>query len=491
MGQKHASMTPRTGAPHARQPHEQRGAPTVKATASAGVPGDLERGEGKLATATLVAPVFGRRNSIVAGALFVVALLMLLTYQVRFGINPVNVTQAPQYIYQAESFLHGHWDVNIPHKPGDKPGDIVVLHGKQYVAYPPFPALLLMPFVAVFGLATSDVLFTAVVSALIAPLLFLLFEQLRANGLTQRPWIEHVIFSLFCYFGTITLWLSLGGTVWYTGHIVCMACTLLALLLAFRRHYTWAAVLLSCAFLSRFTAALGFPFLFYLAWQDGGMRPLLGRFAASLWARRPDWTAMPWRRLLTVAAVMTAAVGFLVVKNIAVFGSPLETGYNPLLQQTLPDVKNGLFSLRYVPGNILADFFHFPRIVFQGPFDRHPALDMLDNGGSLVHGGPAISVFATTPLFLLLFWRNRSFSQLRAALWLTIGLVVVVMLPYQSVGWYQFGARYLYEAYPYAFLLLMLSEMRLDWRVAALGLLGIVVNALGAHQVWTFEILHL
>lgn len=427
-----------------------------------------------------VLPVFGRRNLVVAVALSVSAFMILLAYQVRFGIDPFGRTLASHYVYLAQSLLHGRRDVAMPADTGD----LVRLHGKQYVAYAPFPAFMLLPFVAIFGLSTSDVLFTSLISATIPASLYLLFEQARARGLTQRPWIEHLILSIFCYLGSITLWLSLGGCVWYTGHIVAMAFTLPALLLALRRHFTWSAVLFSCAFLSRYTVALGLPFLFYLAWNDAGAERNLERFVASLRSRRLDWTLVPWRRFLPMAAAIGVALAFLVLRNVTVFGSPTETGYSPLLQQTQPGVKYGLFSLRYVPANIIADFFSFPRVIFHGQYDRHPALDMLN-------GGPAISVFATTPLFLLLFWRNRRFSPLRAALWLTIGLVVAAMLPYQSVGWDQFGARYLYEAYPYAFLLLALNDVRIDLRFAALGLLGIVVNALGAHQFWTFGILHL
>ena len=46
----------------------------------------------------------------------------------------------------------------------------------------------------------------------------------------------------------------------------------------------------------------------------------------------------------------------------------------------------------------------------------------------LLNRGSLISVFATTPLFLRLFWCARRFSGLRAALWLVIVLDAAVML---------------------------------------------------------------
>jgi hypothetical protein len=422
----------------------------------------------------LAAPVFGRRNLAVAIILFVVALVLLWAFEVRFGIRITGVSNAPHFIYQAESFLHGRWDLDL----GPRVTDIVVLGGKDYIVYPPFPALLLLPFVAIFGLATSDILFTTVLSALNLPLLYLLLEQVRANGLTRRPWPENLLLSLFFFYGSINLWLSLGGRMWFTAQVVCVTCTLLSLLLAFRRHFAWSAVLLGCAFFSRATVLLGFPFLAYLAWQDAGTQRLLERFVASLRARQLEWQAVPWRRLLPVAAVTSVVLILFMARNALLFGSPFESGYDILIHQRYPVVTTGPFNIRYVPVNLVANFFTFPRINFTGPFDRHPVFDMLN-------GGVAVSVFITTPLLLFLFWRNQHFSALRAALWGTLGLVVAAVLLFHAAGWYQFGARYLYDGYPYAFLLLALNEMRVDWRFALLGLVAIPINAAGAHQFWT------
>jgi hypothetical protein len=128
--------------------------------------------------------VFGRRNLSVAAALFGIALLYFLALEVRFGINPLGVSAAPYQVYQAESLLHGHWDVALPPQ---MTADVIMLHGKRYIYYPPMPAILLLPFVAIWGRATSDIFFTTVISAINLPLIYLLFEQVRANGLTRRP----------------------------------------------------------------------------------------------------------------------------------------------------------------------------------------------------------------------------------------------------------------------------------------------------------------
>ena len=420
----------------------------------------------------------GRRSWIVAGVLFVVALIMLFSLQSSFHIDDFGVSPAPHFLYQADAFLHGRWDISL----STRTADVVSIHGKDYLIYPPFPALLLVPFVAVWGLSTSDIFFTTVCSAISLSLLYLLFEQVRANGLTKRNWLENVLIAVLCYFGSITLWLSLEGEVWFTAHIIAFMMTLLALLLAFRRHYTWSVVAFAAAFFSRGTLLVGFPFLLYLAWEDAGRQRLVPAFVRSLLRRTPDWSAVPWRRLAGPLGVTVVTAALYLAHNTLIFGSPLESGYTINISQHYPQITQGVFNISYLPGNIVLNFLSFPRVVMQGPFDRHPVLDMMN-------GGYGTSVFFTTPLFLLLFWRNRAFSWLRTALWITIGLIVLQVLLFAAAGWLQFGARYLFEAYPFAFLLLALSEVRVDWRFAVLGVLGIFFNELGALQFWTGHVL--
>lgn len=422
-----------------------------------------------------------RRNLIAAALLFCGALLALIALQLGMhsvsahAPGPFSVSRTPTFIWQANAFLHGRWDLQV----SPKATDIVVLHGgKTYTIFPPFPALLLLPFVAIFGLTTSDVLFTSVCSALQLSFLFLLFEQVRANGLTRRPWRENALIALIFYFGSITLWLSLGGEMWFTAQIVAVTMTLLSLLLAFRRHYGWSAVALACAFFSRGTLLVAFPLLFYLAWEDVGRDHLIERFAVSLWRRRPDWRAVPWRRLAAPAAVAVAMVALYMVHNALLFGSPFESGYGIIIQQRYPLVKHGVFSLYYFPRDLFANFFAFPQVIIPNPYNLRPTIDM-------INGGEGSSVFFTTPLFLFLFWRNRGFSRLRAALWVTLGLMTAQILFFHWTGWVTFGARYLFEAYPYAFLLLVLNEVRVDWRFLALGALGILINLAGAYEFWT------
>lgn len=420
------------------------------------------------------APIFSWRNLIMATTLFCVALFTLVTLQLLFGISPFGVSSAPHYVYQAESFLRGRWDLTPPEPLHDS----ITLHGNIYIVYPPFPALVMLPFVAMFGAHTSDIFITAVISALNLPLMYLLFEQARFNGLTARSPRENLLISLLLYFGSINLFLSLGGAVWFTAQIICMTCALASLLLAFRRRYGWSAVLMGCAFFTRATLALGFPLILYFAWQDAGADPSFERFVRSLWSRKPVWNNIPWQRLIPPVAVFLSVVALYLLRNALVFGSPLESGFGIQAQQNYPQITHGIFSISYLPRNLIVYFFDFPRVAFADPFALKPRIDLIGDG-------IGISVFVTTPLFLFLFAKNSRVSGLRTTLWITVALIVIQTLLYSGTGWYQFGARYLFDAYPFAFLLLALNERKVDWRFIALGLFALLINAAGARQFWT------
>lgn len=423
-------------------------------------------------------PVFSRRNLNTAFTLWLCTLLILVACQVAFGRPYMAQSRFPYFVNQAWSWLHGSWSIDPP--LGTRT-DLALLHGKWYEIYPQFPSVLMLPFVAIFGPGMSDNFFTDVVSACDLGLLFLLFEQMRATGLVTRSHRENVMWSVLLFFGSIVFSMTIIGEVWRTAHIVVIGCVLLSLLLAFRRHYVWSALLLACAFLTRNTLALGFPFLLFLAWYDG-QGDSVKRFVSSLKVRRPAWSEVPWARLGSILAVAFAAVALFMVRNQNMFGSPLETGYDIVNAQRYPFIHDGLFNIKYVPANLLNDFFNFPRITFPNPYLYHATIDMMN-------GGTGMCVFLTSPLFLLLFWQNRQRSLLRAALWATIGLLTAFVLLFYTAGYYNLGSRYLSDAYPYVWALLALMDIRFSWRIVALGLIGVVVNLLGAHQYGNSQLL--
>ncbi|HEX6778554.1 MAG TPA: hypothetical protein VF099_10165 [Ktedonobacterales bacterium] len=417
-------------------------------------------------TGSAPAPLGRRRAVIISVVLFCLALFSLMVSSVKLGINPLGHSEANHFVYQAQSLLHGHLD--IPHFAHE---DIILVNGKFYIVYPPFPAILMMPFVAIFGLGFSDIFFTQVFSAINIVLLFWVLETLRLSGRSRRSFQQNFALSIFFFFGTISFYLSLGGTMWFTAHIVAATCTLCFMLFAFKKRYVLAALCLGCAFLTRAPAVVGLLLLCYLLLEER-------TGAATLRGILKGVRGLPWRKVSLALAPLVAAALLFLLRNTLAFGSPLQTGYPLLVQQLYPEVHYGVIGPHYIWPDFVANFLSFPTFTYRDAFDISPSVDLLN-------GGIGLSVFATTPLFLFLFFiRNRQPSALRKVLWMVVGLVIAATLIYHAAGWYQFGSRYLFEGYPYAFLLLALSEIEMDWRFYLLGLAGIVINFLGAQAFW-------
>ncbi len=67
------------------------------------------------------------------------------------------------FFYLADAFLHGRtW---LDFRPG--PNDVIVIDGQFYVPFAPFPAILLMPLVAVIGAVNAD-MYESGINALLA-----------------------------------------------------------------------------------------------------------------------------------------------------------------------------------------------------------------------------------------------------------------------------------------------------------------------------------
>src|SRR5262245_30441069 len=74
-------------------------------------------------------PALGLRNVTVAFVLFSAGLLTLFSFQTRLHIDIAGVSPAPHFVYQAQSFLQGRWDIKLP----SDITDVVMLDGKSYM----------------------------------------------------------------------------------------------------------------------------------------------------------------------------------------------------------------------------------------------------------------------------------------------------------------------------------------------------------------------
>lgn len=372
--------------------------------------------------------------------------------------SPWRVTAHAYYTYLADAMLHGQLHLRaLPQSTLD----LSLFQGRYYLYWGPLPALIMMPFVAVFGLATSDVLQSIVLGAVNSALFALLLRKLDQTAFIPLSPTRRAALVLFFTLGTPHTTLPAVGRVWFTGQITAMTCILLAYLAAFsftgKRAFFWTGCAVAALIMTRMSAVI---VALFLVWY------LLHR----------EWP-IGWRRLagyclLGVLPVLGAGL-LLMIYNALRFGNPLDVGvtYHAMYEGYYATYQQyGLMSLHYLPMN-----FYFTYLFY-------PFIDLIREGRLLIHGG---SLFLLSPLFFAAFytlWQDRTRTAVWV-LWITflLGNIPILLLMGPTI---QFGSRYSLD-FLLPLLLLTVMGMRRwpGWLVGLLVVISAVHYIIGALMI--------
>jgi hypothetical protein len=366
---------------------------------------------------------------------FAVGVLFLAFYAAT--ISPPTPYTEP--VQQAYAFLHGRTWV-------DAPGymEHIVWHGRSYLLHPPLAALITLPAVAIWGLATNQTAISVVVGAVSLGLVWRLLGRI-ALGVAARIWL-----TLFFGVGTTFWYEATLGSSWDFSLLVTVPFTLAALEEVFGEARPWAVgVLAAIPALARYDMALAWPCYAGLLWVRG---------------RRT-------RELLAVLPSIVAVAALLVAFNEARFGTPYDIArwlwYN---QDNYRLARpGGPLALRHFPFNLYTVLFMAPSYSDKFPY-IHPEF----LGQALLLTSPAF-VLAVRPSFLR---PSAALVALAAAL-----CAGPIMLWYAN-GFAQLGTRFYVEIYPFLLTLIALGAPRkLDQLTKILIVVSIVFVAFFTWQV--------
>jgi hypothetical protein len=345
------------------------------------------------------------------------------------------------FFYLADAFLHGRtWIDFQPGFPPLGPNDIIVIGGRTYVPFAPFPAIVLMPLVALIGAVNADHIESGVNAFLAATVVFLAWWSAGRIGVQRLR--DRFALAALLGFGTQVWWVTTRGGVWHTGHLIALILTLLLIGEMFgRQRALLMGLLVGAAFLTRAPVIFAGPVLalwVVRSWEEvlGGGYTLAERFRA-----------LPWASWLWLIVGVAPSLVFFLWYNLARFGSATESGY---ALATLPEWlelqrQQGLFALVHVSMNLNYLFLKLPAFTNTFPYLRPDGLGM--------------SVFITSPGLLLAAlapWRDRR-------PWLLLLAAVLVLIPtllYYGGGWLQFGYRYFLDSIPFVWAMAAMMVVR-------------------------------
>ena len=311
------------------------------------------------------------------------------------------------YVLLAQAFLHNHVAI-------DWPGayiDALPYRGAHYVIEAPMPAVLLLPFVAVFG-GANQTLLAAVLGAVAIGAAWETGERLGVPR-ERLAWLVGFLLA-----GTDLLWCAMLGDVWFVAHVSAVCFTMLALAeLAGARRGWLVALWAACAFESRFSLVLAIPVYAYML----GNR----------------------RALLSFGSVIAATALLWISYNLARWGVWYDIGYTQWYHQDQAGMPSGSpFKLQYLPYQLWSFFVDAPQRIAAFPW-LQPSM----NGVALTWTSPA--------LVLALFARRP-----RTWMWPMWAATLLVAAPnfiYYVNGYAQFGMRHALDFEPFAFVLMMLA----------------------------------
>ena len=370
------------------------------------------------------------------------------------------------YVHLADAWLNGRLDLSgLPPGHNDwacfdsldqEPCPVNIrrlpenLRYKWFVSFPPFPAVILSPFVAAFGTDLPDRLVWALFAGLAPALLFLLLGALRERGHSERSVREDLLLTTIFGVGSVFFFVAVQGTVWFAAHVVASALICLYLYAAIGARYpVVAGVAIGLLFLTRPTSVL-LGSLFILQ-------------AFSVYKTEP---ALGMKRVLRYAAVAVVFAMIAAWHNYARFGDFTEFGHRFLQIRWRTRIETwGLFSTHYLPRNLTIFFASLPWWLGKAPWIRI--------------SGHGLALWFTTPNVLWTLW-PKTRNALTAHLWLTLLPVALVDLMYQNSGWVQFGYRFALDYLTLLLVLLAIGNRRFGKLFYAAALFAIIVNTFGA-----------
>ncbi|MGE3669333.1 MAG: hypothetical protein AB7K71_06715 [Polyangiaceae bacterium] len=398
----------------------------------------------------------------------------------------------------AESWLQGRLDLGGPPPAYAQMNDFAEFNGRWFIAFPPFPALLLLPWVWLAGGAEGvrDGQAFLWLAGIGPAVLFLVLEKLRRRDHSKRNVAENVALALLFAFGSVYFFSAEQGTVWFAAHVVGAGlCALYVLFALDAERPLLAGLMLGFGFLTR--APLAFAAVLFalealrvcsegragggegdLARTQESVRPPAAEDESARQRLKAWWQRLDKPRLvrlyLTFAAPAALCVAFYLWHNYARFGSVGEVGYRYLKVRWAGRMETwGLFHYHFLGRNLGVMLSNLPY------WNKGPGAPFQINA----HG---LALWFTTPMYLWLLWPARGHAQrwLYRALWATVAAVSVWTLLYQNTGWQQFGQRFSNDYAIFLFMLLALGGRRFGWVFRAACVWAIAVNGFGA---WSFD----
>jgi len=393
---------------------------------------------------------------------FLIFLFFVLIYSASNLSNLHTHSAYNHYTYLADALLHGR--TYLDNNPLNL--DVAVYNDKIYVCHNPLPALMMLPFVLIYGTDFNDILFTIILGAINASLVYSMILRLNAHIKDFRFLPHFALFMTLLFgLGTVHWYVTARGTSWHTANIVTLFYLLLAINEALgKRRYGVVGIFAALAVVTRPSVFWAFPFFVALGVADFLVKKKFKEFFCQM-----SLYILPY-------IILGALLG---LWNFIRFGNPFDFGFAYL--NHAPNLKEdfdryGAVNFHFLSRNLKIAFFDFYRRIRMFPY--------------FVPRPDGMAIQYTSPFFLYLFApliyllvdkikKIKTVFPFNAEI--VIGSVLatictaIPLLLYFNTGWVQFGYRYLLDYIPF---LLILTAFCMRGKITRFGIVLFTVALL-------------
>ena len=382
--------------------------------------------------------------------------IFAVTYLVYYLTGDGEKTPYHYFVPLADAFLHGRTYLveNISWL-----NELIYIEGRYYVIYPPMPALLLLPQVAVSGMDANQTLASVFWGSLNAVLVFFMMRRITDNVRLQI-WMT-VLFG----FGTIHWYLASLGKAWFFAHVTSFFFLTAAIIETLgKKRALLVGLLLGASFWCRLPVIMSAPFFLIML--------------SDLWLKS-DKSLSPLKRINYAPLLKFGiGVGLFIILNFAYnyvrFGSIFDILYTIQAEREPWFYEKGLFHISYIPGHLWTFFLKPPVFSWEAPY--------------VIPDYMGMSILITTPAFIYSVAAGIK-NKLAVASWIAIVLIASVLFTHGGVGWKQFGYRFAVDFYPFLLILTALgikkhlrADLDLTWDQKVLICISVLVNLWGV--IW-------
>ena len=369
-----------------------------------------------------------------------IATIFFVIFLLIYSVTSAGKTPYDYFTRLADSFLDGKY--YLTENPPWLSELIPAGQEKFYVVYPPMPALILIPFRFLFKDKFEQQYLAHFLGAGIVILTMLISWTIKKSKSLA------ILSGLLIWIGSIVWFLSATGSSWYLAQVSAAFFLTVAIYESLnKKRAILIGIFLGAAYLSRLHTILSLPLFLYLLWSK-------------------NW----FKNYFYLSVGILPFVLFNFYYNFIRFGTIFDQAYfvlpKILNELDKPWFAKGVIHIDYIPDNLRAMFWSFPKILNKFPF--------------IQPSWAGLAIWITTPAFIYALCAPTKQAIVKLS-WLAIFLIFLVVASHGGTGWAQFGYRFAVDFYPFLILLtiIAISKNRLMWHHWLLLFVGVVVNLWG------------